>query len=452
MPLGLSFIRDSLYNYGGISPNNLIMYQTTYKPLYYVSTGGYFGTGSTWYDLTINKNNSTLTNISYSGALSFNGIGSLTGGYTISPNLYPYLNSSSFNETQEVWFRNSYYNQSGTNGVVISLLGQTGTNSGYHHSNFEISGKTGYVGFYVVSIPGISSIPVDIYVSDVWNCMSWTYSGTLLSVYSNGVKKNTLTINRYLPPTSQYYISLGTSDYTYMYSGGYYRGLIGSHKVYNRSLTDSEILQNYNYERQFFTVLTAGNATTTMTITGLTSLAGVLGQDDAAATIPGINFDFYFFGTNYGNGLNSGIYWCSNNVLGFGTPDSTITWTATTGRGILIGNLDRRTNNFYYSTTQTASGFSYLNCLLFAQNIYNDGVANAIQYQLRLFRGSNVQYIEVRCKQAPSTPGTYNITNGTAFQNTYGSYTNLVANQSFVLSSDSSGNNWKFYNNSYINL
>ena len=251
MPLGLSFRQNSLYNYGSISPNNLVTYISTYNPVYYSNTGGYFGTGSTVYDLTVNKNNFTLTNIGYSGALSFNGIASSTGGYTLSTNLYSYLNSSSFNETQEVWFKNSFYNQSGTNGVIISHLGQTGINLGYHHSNFEISGKTGYVGFYVLSTSNIISIPVDIYTNGNWNCMSWTYSGTLLSVYSNGVKKNTLNINRYFPNPG-YYVSLGATDSTYMYSGGYYRGLIGSYKIYNRSLTDSEILQNYNYEKQFF--------------------------------------------------------------------------------------------------------------------------------------------------------------------------------------------------------
>jgi len=370
----------------------------------------------------------------------------------MSTNLYPYLNSSSFNETQEVWFRNSYYNQSGTNGVVISLLGQNIPNTGYHHSNFEISGKTGYVGFFVLST-GIVSSPVDIYINDTWNCMSWTYSGTMLSVYSNGVKKNTLNINRYLPPSLNYYSSLGTSDSTYMYSGGYYRGLIGSYKIYNRSLTDGEILQNYSYERQFFTVLISGNLITTMSTTGLTDLTSLDGQDDLTATIPGVNFDFYFFGTNYGNGLNGGIWWSSNCALGFGTPQNNATsWTATTGKGILIGQYDRRNTTFWYSTPQTVSGFSYIKCLYFGNNYYSDGVPNAVQFQFRFFRGSSVQYVEVSCKQSPSTAGQYNITNGSTYQNTYGSFTNMVANQSYVLSSDASGNNWKFYNNSYINL
>jgi len=217
------------------------------------------------------------------------------------------------------------------------------------------------------------------------------------------------------------------------------------------------LLYNYLPNSYYFNTqqstgaMISGNATTTMNTSGLTVLSAVSGQDDSFAVIP-LNFDFYFFGTNYGNSLNSGIYWNTNNVIGFGPGNGTITWTANTGRGILLGNADRRTNTFYYSSTQTSSGYSYITCLLFAQNIYNDGVPNAIQFQIRIFRGPSYQYIEIRCKQAASTPGAFNITNGTTFQNTYGSYSNMVANQSFVLQSDLNGNNWTFFNNYYVNI
>ena len=208
----------------------------------------------------------------------------------------------------------------------------------------------------------------------------------------------------------------------------------------------------YNYTNNASTgAAVPGNLITTMNTVGLSVLSTVSGQDDIFGVIP-INFDFYFFGTNYGNGLNSGIYWNTNNVIGFGTGNSTITWAANTGRGVLLGNADRRTNTFYYSTTQSSSGYSYITCLLFAQNIYNDGVPNAIQFQIRMFRGSTLQYIEVSCKQAASTAGSYNITNGTTFQNTYGSFVNMTANQSFVLQSDANGNNWTFLNNYYVNI
>jgi hypothetical protein len=80
----------------------------------------------------------------------------------------------------------------------------------------------------------------------------------------------------------------------------------------------------------------------------------------------------------------------------------------------------------------------------------NDGVANAIQWQIRLFRSPAVQYIEVRALTAPAPGGTWNITNGTTFQNTYSSFTNVTAGSSFVLQSDALGNNWSFYNNYHI--
>jgi hypothetical protein len=194
----------------------------------------------------------------------------------------------------------------------------------------------------------------------------------------------------------------------------------------------------------------SGNGAANVSLTGLTTLSAVSGQDDSFAyfTVP---FDFFFFGTNYGNGNNTGIFWNTNNVLGFGAGNGTITWAANTGRGILIGNLDRRTNTFaFQATASTAQGYSYTNNVLFAQNIYNDSVPNAIQWQIRLFRSPTIQYIEVRASTSPASGGTWNITNGTAFQNTYGAFTNVGANTSFVLQSDGNGNNWQFFNNHRI--
>lgn len=191
----------------------------------------------------------------------------------------------------------------------------------------------------------------------------------------------------------------------------------------------------------------AENGTANVNLTGLTTLTAVSGQDDSFAyfTVP---FDFFFFGSNYGNGNNTGIYWNTNNVIGFGAGNGTITWAANTGRGILIGNTDRRTNTFaFQATASTTQGYSYTNNVLFAQNIYNDGVPNAVQWQIRLFRSPTIQYVEVRASTAPATGGTWNITNGTTFQNTYGAFTNVTAGSSFVLQSDGNGSNWQFFNN-----
>lgn len=194
----------------------------------------------------------------------------------------------------------------------------------------------------------------------------------------------------------------------------------------------------------------AGNAAPTMVSTGLTLLSVVTDVDDGAGYIT-LPFSFFFFGTDYGNNATN-FYWNTNNVLGFGTSNGTITWTANTGRGVLIGNADRRTNAFYYSGKLTGSNYDFINYLLWAQNIYNDGARDAIQWQIRMFRGTTIQYIEVRAGRAPATGGQWNITNGTTFQNTYGAFTNVSVSTSFVLQSDGNGSNWQFFNNYYIPL
>ncbi len=211
--------------------------------------------------------------------------------------------------------------------------------------------------------------------------------------------------------------------------------------------------------------IVSGNATTNMNTTGFTQLAGVAGVDDGFAYIPtDTSFSFFFFGSDYGkNNVSSGIYWNTNNVIGFGTGTNTITWAANTGRGVLIGNSDRRTNTFWYSPMTTSGTSQITECLLFFQNRYNDGVANSGQYRIRLIRSSTKQYIEVRIFKGSggansgniSTTGQWNITNGTIFQGTYGSTFNTTFpadNTSFVLSSDINGNNWTFTNTAYVNI
>lgn len=198
------------------------------------------------------------------------------------------------------------------------------------------------------------------------------------------------------------------------------------------------------------TLLTAGNAAANMSLTGLTNMTAVQGVDDGFGYLP-VGFTFNFFGTNYQNSSNApGVYWNTNNVIGFGTGINTITWGPSTGLGILIGNADRRTNTFSYSGTSNFQSHQYINCVLFAQNNYADGVPNVIQYQLRLFRGPTNQFVEVRINGFGATQGQWNITNGSAFQGTFGAYSATVGT-SFVLVSDLAGSSWVLCNAFYMN-
>jgi len=218
--------------------------------------------------------------------------------------------------------------------------------------------------------------------------------------------------------------------------------------------------------------IVAGNATTTMDSTGATAIPGVAGQDDTFGPIPTeSSFVFNFFGTNYGSGAAApnGMYWNTNNVLGFGQGNGVITWAANTGKGILIGNADRRTNTGYYFPITTSGAYRILRILISFQNLYNDGVANAGQMAIRMVKDtiSGNQYIEFRIfRGSPSVnggtisnTGQWNITNGTAFQSTSGqTYSTAFSggfpagNTSFVLSSDSTGSAWVFQNTAYLNI
>jgi len=207
-----------------------------------------------------------------------------------------------------------------------------------------------------------------------------------------------------------------------------------------------------------------GNATTTMSTTGFTQITGLAGQDDLAANIPtNASFNFNFFGTNYGLANANGIYWSSNNVIGFGTANATISWAANTGVGVLLGNMDRRCSTFWYSPMTTSGSAQITTLLASFQNVYNAGSANEGQMQIRLIRSSTKQYIEVRVYKgrgtanagAISTAGAWNLTNGTTFQGTFGTTFNSAFpadNTSFVLSSDLNGNTWTFTNTAYVSI
>lgn len=200
-----------------------------------------------------------------------------------------------------------------------------------------------------------------------------------------------------------------------------------------------------------------GNAPANMSLANptMSTLTLVTGLDDGATYVP-FDMDFFFYGVNHRSlGRVGGLYWNTNNVFGFGTSNGTITWTATTGRGVLLGNTDRRTNTFSVtSTIQTAGTTNYINSVLYAQNLYNDGVLSSLQWQMRLLRSPNYQYIEVRMSTVGATQGAWNITDGTTLQGTFGSRATTAGakGSSFVLRSDLNGFNWTLFYSYYIDL
>ena len=194
------------------------------------------------------------------------------------------------------------------------------------------------------------------------------------------------------------------------------------------------------------TLIIPGNAAANMSTSGLSVLSSISGADDYFATFT--IMPFTFFGTSY-----TTAYWATNHVIGFDQPQATTYWGSPTyGKGFLVGQYDRRTTNFYVSPVQTIQGASVVNMVLYGQNFWADGQANVIQWQMRLIKTTTNQYVEVRAKTALATPGIWNVSNGSQWMNSFPNGFNVPAGQSFVLSSDLTGNAWTFSNNSYVGV
>ena len=199
-------------------------------------------------------------------------------------------------------------------------------------------------------------------------------------------------------------------------------------------------------------LIVSGNAAANMSNVGLTALVNVY-QDDVG-TAGNLPMDFYFLGTNYGKNLNGGMGWTSNFVISFAgilNGTGSITWPNTTP-GVCLGNSDRATNTFHYSTLQTSGSVQYINCVHQGQNAFNDNIAYAVKYQYRLIRDSSYQYIEIRAAAAPSTQGTWKIVSGPPTNSLVATGAYVATGQSGVWRSSLTGTGWTWFANSYVSV
>lgn len=254
MPLFSNWLQidSGYYNYGtsvpssstGIYNTNLVLYVDATKTASYSSSGG-----NLWRDLSGNNRHMTLYNSTYNGinAIVFNG----TNTYTITPNLITPFTTSNFNQTQEVWLNNINNAGNGfTNGVVISELGQTTINDGWHDSQMEIVNGVTKIRVWDQAIftAGNTTGPK-------WTHIAWRYSvaSGCLDGFVNGIKVVTSGNGNFRQnPFPGYYSALGPADSTSLGNGGYYSGLIGVYRTYNEVLSDQIIYQNYLYDSTTF--------------------------------------------------------------------------------------------------------------------------------------------------------------------------------------------------------
>jgi hypothetical protein len=204
-------------------------------------------TGSTWTDNVGNSNASLANSPTYSsnngGYISLNG----SNQYVLtSTSLNAQISGTSPNKsTDQSIFIWCYPTEQG---IIVSELGQASINTSYHDSNIEMT-SGGVIYFSCWHNALTSKVTSTSRSFNAWYNLGWTYSGTTLTAYINGVSIGTATFTRVPPFNSGFnlHYALGAIDGTNMGSDGSYCAMnVGSFLVYNRALTASEVLMNYN--------------------------------------------------------------------------------------------------------------------------------------------------------------------------------------------------------------
>jgi hypothetical protein len=210
----------------------------------------YPGSGTAWKDVSGRNSNGTLTNgTGYStankGTLVFDG----TNDYVNVPDS-PNLNLTN-QGTISVWINPATVTQDSYSGLASKSTGGSANQQSYQLSWRQVSNA------FFGSICNGSGTYNDLFaplptVANVWYNIVFTWNGSQLNIYNNGVVigTTTQTINNQILATD---LTIGGN--TYKGAGGgddTFNGKIASVKLYNRGLTASEILQNFNMTKTRF--------------------------------------------------------------------------------------------------------------------------------------------------------------------------------------------------------
>lgn len=198
-------------------------------------TNSYPRTGTTWTDLSGNAYNGTLTN----GPTFSN----TNGGGIVFDGLDDYIElgtnlSSNFSTNQITVCTFSRISSVVSKNTLISFNGQF---------NFFLPGNrlTTTYQLYWDAASGWKNGNTSTWSTNTWYYLCWTISSTTLTFYVNGVSDGTAALLTSFAPASSTRIGFANA-------GEYATGTIANTSVYNRSLTATEVLQNYNATKSRF--------------------------------------------------------------------------------------------------------------------------------------------------------------------------------------------------------
>ncbi len=217
------------YNYfGGIVTNGLVLDLDAAK------VASYPGTGTAWYDISGNNNNGTLINgptfsgIGKQASIVFDGV---DDNVQISNSTSTNIIGSGI--TVSVWVK---FSNVGNYKTIFVKDNPTSNSSGYqvYISNTERS-RWG-----ITTSNGFNYMFGTVLSTNTWYNILGKYDGTTNYLYENGVLVNSQSCVGNIVDSSNFSIYMGR------YRNEELAGNISIAQIYNRSLSASEVTQNYN--------------------------------------------------------------------------------------------------------------------------------------------------------------------------------------------------------------
>jgi hypothetical protein len=219
------------------------------------NTNSYPGSGAAWRDLTTNHNDATLYNgvnygAGYGGALSFSGVGTAPSPGTVGTVQYGQVNTGTyFNSDFTI---ESWVYVTGVNNWqrIIDFGNGAGAQSILLSTTY---GGSGAPGLYIEGSQFQSTKTLEL---NKWNrvCATYSTSTQIGTIYVNGVAAGTQSAMPRPTNTTRLYCYIGRSEWA---GDGMFQGGIGSIQIYNRTLSSTEMLSNYNTTKSYYTPLGA---------------------------------------------------------------------------------------------------------------------------------------------------------------------------------------------------
>ena len=264
-------------------------------------TDSYSGTTNVT-DLVSNSDATLVNGSTYSinGYINFDGVNDyLSTNTSLNSKLLP-VNTSTI-ISHFVWIYPT------DNGVIVSEIGQSTPNILWHDSQIEI--VAGNLKFGLWTSGGLSSLNSSILTPFYnWYYIGLTYDGNTMRGYVNGQLAGTKNLSRATPynlSSTGLHYSIAASDSTSLGDGTPAKMKLGAFHVYNKSLSNQEIVSNYNYTKSNYIY------------TG--SMSIWIDANDPASFSGGSLIDLS--GNNYTHTLTSGA--TSSTIFGFKSFDCT---------------------------------------------------------------------------------------------------------------------------------